>query len=69
MSCYGFSVNARKLPHVQIKLSRWVQEEWSPGYKEHILLFDISACSMSDQTFHLWNLVETAQLFPAGGRW
>lgn len=37
-------------------------------YKKHILLFDISVCSMSDQTFHLRNLVEISQLFPAGGR-
>lgn len=38
------------------------------GTRNIFWLFDISACSVSDQTFHLWNLVALSQLFPAGGR-
>lgn len=38
------------------------------GTRVIFLLFGISACSVSDQIFHLWNLVALSQPFPAGGR-
>lgn len=55
VSQYGFCVNAQRAPHVQIKLSPWVQEEYTLVYQEDILLFDICACVMSDQSLHLWS--------------
>lgn len=43
-------------PMCKLNFPIWVQEQEAPGYKECVLLFDISACSMSDQIFHRWKL-------------